>query len=210
MLLAVLLSPKFFSVCQPLKFSIISFSLKGRPGQTESAQCSSYVSTGLRKRTNALTHFITRRRNTENEETHIRVLHALLQYGADARAPALYKLTPRVEGEEIYPKEQILSAASGQSLMAFRITFNALIASIVPKDDGPDSDPPSRNSTSTLCLTGTFKLISHLLWAPCSPSGSTSTSLSGSFWNTIIGGLLQCFRIPMGSSNTRAFDQLFV
>ena len=44
---------------------------------------------GLRKRTNALTHFITRRRNTECEETHIRVLHALLpQYGADARARA--------------------------------------------------------------------------------------------------------------------------
>ena len=59
------------------------------------------VSTGLRKRTNALTHFITRRRNTESEETHVRVLHALLQYGADAWAPALYELTPRVEGEEM-------------------------------------------------------------------------------------------------------------
>ena len=69
------------------------------------------VSTGLRKRTNALTHFITRRRNAEDEETHIRILHALLQYGADARAllqygadaraPALYELTPRVEGEEM-------------------------------------------------------------------------------------------------------------
>ena len=79
MLLAVLLSPKFFSVCQPLKFSIISFSLKGRPGQTELAQCLSYF----------------------------------------------------------------------------------LLASIVPKDDGPD--PSSPNLTSTLCLTGT--LISHLLWA---------------------------------------------
>ena len=75
----------------------------------------------MRKRTNALTHLIALRRNTECEETHIRVLHALLQYGADARAPALYELTPRVEGEEIYLKEQILSAASGQSLVAFRM-----------------------------------------------------------------------------------------
>ena len=77
------------------------------------------VGTGLRKRTSALTHLIARRRKTESEET---VLHALLQYGADARAPALYELTPRVEGEEIYLKEQILSAASGQSLMAFRMS----------------------------------------------------------------------------------------
>ena len=80
------------------------------------------VETGLRKRTSALTHLIARRRKTESEET---VLHALLQYGADARAPALYEVTPLVEGEEIYLEEiylkgQILSAASGQSL--FRLS----------------------------------------------------------------------------------------
>ena len=77
------------------------------------------VRTGLHKHTNALTHLIALRRNTKSEETHIKVLHALLQYGTDARARALYEVTPHVEGEEIYLKEQILSSASGQSLMAF-------------------------------------------------------------------------------------------
>ena len=49
--------------------------------------------TGLRIRTNALTYLIARWGKTESEKTRIKVLHALLKYGADARAPAVYKVT---------------------------------------------------------------------------------------------------------------------
>ena len=50
------------------------------------------------------------------------VLHALMTYGADATAPALYEVTPLVEGGAISMKQRVLSAASVQSLMAFQMS----------------------------------------------------------------------------------------
>ena len=52
-----------------------------------------------------------------------KVLHTLLSYGADARAPALYEVTPLDVGREIFEKQRILCAASGQSLLAFQLSL---------------------------------------------------------------------------------------
>ena len=77
---------------------------------------------GLRIRTNALTHFLVRWEKNKSPECRTEVLHTLLRYGADARAPALYEVTPLVEGREIFEKQSMLCAASGQSLMAFQMS----------------------------------------------------------------------------------------
>ena len=77
---------------------------------------------GLRTRTNALTHFLVQWEKYKSPKCSTEVLHTLLRYGADARAPALYEVTPLVEGREIFEKQSMLCAASGQSLMAFQMS----------------------------------------------------------------------------------------
>ena len=74
-----------------------------------------YFRTGLRI-TNALTHVLARSERYKSEECHSKVLHTLLRYGADARAPALYEVTTHVAGKAIPRMQHMLSAASGQSL----------------------------------------------------------------------------------------------
>ena len=44
-------------------------------------------------------------------------------YGADATVPALYEVTPHVAGREIFKKQGMLSATSGQSLLAFQMSM---------------------------------------------------------------------------------------
>ena len=80
-----------------------------------------YFSTRLRICTNALTHLLARWDNCKSDECHTEVLHTLLRYGADVRAPALYEVTPHVKGKRIPRMQHMLSAASGQSLMAFQM-----------------------------------------------------------------------------------------
>ena len=78
---------------------------------------------GLRIRTNALTHFLVQWEKYKSPKCSSEVLHTLLRYGADARAPALYEVTPLVVEREIFEKQSMLCAASGQSLMAFQMSL---------------------------------------------------------------------------------------
>ena len=59
-------------------------------------------------------------------------------YGADATAPALYEVTPLIEGRAISTKQGVLSTASGQSLMAFQILMHLKV-------------PPPSNFITDLC-----------------------------------------------------------
>ena len=59
----------------------------------------------------------------KSDECHTEVLHTLLRYGADARAPALYEVTQHLAGEVISSMQHMLCAASGQSLMAFHMSM---------------------------------------------------------------------------------------
>ena len=76
---------------------------------------------GLRIRTNALTHFLVWWEKYKSPKCSTEVLHTLLRYGADARAPALYEVTPLVVEREIFEKQRMPCAASGQSLLAFQM-----------------------------------------------------------------------------------------
>ena len=79
---------------------------------------------GLHICTNALTHLLARWDKNNNSICRSMVLRALLMYGADATAPALYEVTPLIEGRAISTKQGVLSTASGQSLMAFQILMH--------------------------------------------------------------------------------------
>ena len=67
----------------------------------------------LRIRTNALTHLLARWDKKREDLCRPRILYTLLRYGADARVPALYEVTPLVDGAAISIKQDMLSAASG-------------------------------------------------------------------------------------------------
>ena len=83
-----------------------------------------YLKTRLRIHTNALTHLLSLWDRYKSSECRTKVLHTLLRYAADARAPALYEVTPLIEGAEISMKQGMLSAASGQSLMALGMSMH--------------------------------------------------------------------------------------
>ena len=108
---------------------------------------------GLRIRTNALTHFLAQWEKHKSPESCTEVLHTLLRYGADARAPALYEVTPLVEGREISEEQRILCAASGQSLMAFQMSLPL------------DVHPPTSNFITDLIQMG------HARFLPSDPDG---------------------------------------
>ena len=107
---------------------------------------------GLRTRTNALTHFLVQWEKYKSPKCSTEVLHTLLRYGADARAPALYEVTPLVEGREIFEEQRILCAASGQSLMAFQMSL-------------PLGVPPPSNFITDLIQMG------HERFLPSDPDG---------------------------------------
>ena len=52
------------------------------------------ITQGLHIRTNALTHLLAWWDRYKSPESRTKVLHTLLRYGADARVPALYEVTP--------------------------------------------------------------------------------------------------------------------
>ena len=81
------------------------------------------LSQGLCIRTNALTHLLARWDSSKYEKCREGVLKSLMAAGANAMAPALYEVTPLEDGRgEIPPYERALSAASGQSLLAFQMS----------------------------------------------------------------------------------------
>ena len=108
---------------------------------------------GLRTRTNALTHFLVQWEKYKSPKCSTEVLHTLLRYGADARAPALYEVTPLVVGREIFEKQSMLCAASGQSLMAFQMSLPL------------DVPPPTSNFITDLIQMG------HARFLPSDPDG---------------------------------------
>ena len=108
---------------------------------------------GLRIRTNALTHFLVQWEKYKSPKCSTEVLHTLLRYGADARAPALYEVTPLVVGREIFEKQSMLCAASGQSLMAFQMSLPLRLP------------PPTSNFITDLIQMG------HVCFLPSDPDG---------------------------------------
>ena len=107
---------------------------------------------GLRIRTNALTHFLVQWEKYKSPRSSTEVLHTLLSYGADARAPALYEVTPLDVGRVIFEKQRMLCAASGQSLLAFQISL-------------PHDVPPPSNFITDLIQMG------HARFLPSDPDG---------------------------------------
>ena len=106
----------------------------------------------LRIRTNALTHLLARWDKKREDLCRRRILHTLLRYGADARVPALYEVTPLVDGAAISIKQGVLSAASGQSLMAFQRSMQL-------------DAPPLCNFSTDLIMIG------HARFLPSDPDG---------------------------------------
>ena len=108
--------------------------------------------TGLRICTNALTHLLALWDKAKDDLCLTQVLHTLLSYGADARAPALYEVTPHVKGAVISVKQGMMSAGSGQSLMAFQMSMLLNV-------------PPPPNFITDLIMMG------HARFLPSDPDG---------------------------------------
>ena len=107
---------------------------------------------GLRIRTNALTHLVTRWERIKWPECRTKVLHTLLKYGADAMAPALYEVIPLFEGGTISKRQGMLCAGSGQSLMSFQMSM-------------PLDVPPPENFITDLIMMGNARFL------PSDPDG---------------------------------------
>jgi len=73
-------------------------------------------------RTTPLTHLLARWNFWTHEEIRIHRLKLLIDHGADATAPALFKVTPLQPEGQLPPHLRELNDASGQSLMAFQMT----------------------------------------------------------------------------------------
>ena len=108
--------------------------------------------TGLRICTNALTHLLALWDKAKDDLCLTQVLHTLLSYGADARAPALYEVTPHVKGAVISLKQGMMRAGSGQSLMAFQKSMLL-------------DAPPPPNFITDLIMMG------HARFLPSDPDG---------------------------------------
>ena len=88
----------------------------------------------------------------KSPECRSKVLHTLLRYGADATVPALYEVTPHVVEKAIPRMQHMLSAASGQSLMAFQMSMKL------------DAPPPSNFITKLITM-------GHARFLPSDPDG---------------------------------------
>ena len=102
---------------------VLSFLVNGAGINPNAPYVIDDITQGLHISTNALTHVLARWDRHTSLESSTKVLHTLLKYGADATVPALYEVIPHAAGREILEKQGMLSAASGQSLLAFQMSM---------------------------------------------------------------------------------------
>ena len=156
---------------------------------------------GIRIRTNALTHMLARWNPEKNDVCREGVLLALILEGADATAPALYEASPLLhDGGELPPYERALTAASGQSLMAFqmanslqeRTSFN-LPSDLIERGHARflPADPPGLFVMHLQKSDHTPSAIEGVMMWLCPPEGWLS-------FMKIAGGMLQPGEVASG------------